>query len=278
MKHFEWNFTQEGIKLYGQGWSPEFPKAVIVLIHGFGEHSTRFAHVARFFCEHNIAFLAYDQFGHGKTEGKRGYAPSYEASLDSVDRMLEEAAARFPGIPQFLYGHSMGGNVMLNYILKRKSKIKGAIASSPWLRLGFEPPAFKLFLAKFMKNIFPAFPENAALDTSAISRDKEEVKKYINDPLIHGTVRAGTFFETFNAGKWALEHADELKVPLLLQHGTGDKIIAYSGSQDFAAKAPKQYLLFKSYEGFYHELHNEPERDRQDVFNYMLTWIQQQLA
>lgn len=273
MNHFEWNWSQEGHKFYAQGWNPPQTKGVICLVHGFAEHSSRYAHVAERLGREGYAVLAFDQFGHGKTEGPRGYSPSLDASLDSIRIILDEAETRFPGVPKFLYGHSMGGNMVLNYVLRRKPGIKGAIATAPWLKLGFDPPAFKLFLARIMKNIYPKFAEKADLDTSALSRDKEEVRKYETDPLVHNTARAGTFFETYNAGKWALDHAADLAIPLIILHGTDDKLIAHSGSELFAAAAQKNLITFKSLPGFYHEIHNEPAEDREKVFVEIINWL-----
>lgn len=277
MNHFEWNWTQDGTRFYAQGWSPVQTKAVICLVHGFAEHSGRYAHVAERLSREGYAVLAFDQYGHGHTEGPRGWSPSLDASLNSIKIILDEAETRFPGVPKFLYGHSMGGNMVLNYLLRRKPKIAGAIASAPWLRLGFDPPAFKMFLARIMSWIYPKFPEKADLDTSTLSRDKIEVRKYETDPLVHNTARAGTFFETYNAAKWALNHPSELEVPLLIIHGTDDKLIAFSGSEDFAMNGTKDLITFKAYDGFYHELHNEPAADRERVFLDEISWLNSKL-
>ena len=171
----------------------------------------------------------------------------------------------------------MGGNVVLNYILRRQPAIKGAIATAPWLKLGFEPPKFKIILAKIMRNIYPAFPEKADLDTNALSRDAAEVKKYNEDPLVHNQATAGTFLETFEAGYWAMENAGKLNTPLLVMHGTDDKLISYAGSVSFAQQSPKHLITFVSYPGFYHELHNEPEPDRTKVLTDIKEWINGQL-
>ena len=273
MNHFEWSWTQEGTKFYAQGWSPVETKAVICLVHGFAEYSGRYAHVAERLGREGYAVLAFDQFGHGNTEGPRGYSPSLDASLDSIKIILDEANTRFPGVPKFLYGHSMGGNMVCNYVLRRKPQIAGVVLTAPWFNLGFDPPAFKLMLAKVMKGIYPKWPEKADLDVSAISRDKNEVRKYETDPLIHNTARAGTFFETYNAGKWALAHASELSIPMIILHGTGDKLIAHSGSEQFAKTAPKELVTFVSLPGFYHEIHNEPAADREQVFTSIIGWL-----
>ena len=273
MNHFEWNWTQEGTQFYAQGWNPSTTKAVICLVHGFAEHSSRYAHVAERLGREGYAVLAFDQYGHGRTEGPRGWSPSLDASLDSIKIILDEAETRFPGVPKFLYGHSMGGNMVLNYILRRKPAIRGTIVTAPWMILGFDPPAFQMFLARIMKGIYPKYAEKANIDSSVISRDKEEVRKYETDPLIHNTARAGTFFETYNAGKWAMNHSAELTLPLYIAHGTADKLISHKGSENFVADAPKDLCTFQSYEGFYHELHNEPDADREKVFQGIIAWL-----
>ncbi len=273
MNHFEWSWTQEGLKIFAQGWNPPQTKGVVCIIHGFNEHSTRYLQAAERLGQAGYAVLTFDLFGHGKTEGKRGHAPSYEALLDSVKMILNEAETRFPGVKKFLWGHSMGGGIVLNYLLKRNPNISGAIATGPLLRLGFEPPAFKVLLAKIMVHIYPAFTESAALDSNAISRDSEQVRKYNADPYNHGKITAGTFLGMFEAGKWAIGHAGNLKVPLLLMHGTADKLTSPKGTKEFAENAPKNLVTLKLWEGFYHELHNEPEPDRSEVLAYMTDWM-----
>ncbi|MBL7778180.1 MAG: lysophospholipase [Chitinophagales bacterium] len=273
MSYFEFNWQQEGETLYGQGWQPETPKGVVCIVHGFNEHSTRYAHVAERLNKAGYAVLAYDHFGHGKTTGKRGHVNSYEAFLDSVQQILSEAEKRFPGVKKFLWGHSMGGNIVTNFLLRRNPNITGAIATGPLFKLGFEPPAIKVLLAKIMVNIYPAFTEKADLNSSAISRDKEEVRKYDADKYNHGKITAGTFLGFFEAGKWALANAQNLKVPLLLMHGTADKLTSHEGTKEFAANAPQSLVTLKLWEGYYHELHNEPEPDRTEAINYIIDWL-----
>lgn len=277
MNHFEWNWVQEGNKIYAQGWNPPSTKAVVCLIHGFGEHSTRFAHVAEHLASKGFATLTCDLPGHGKTEGKRGYVPSYDTMLDSVKILLEEANTRFPGVPKFLYGHSMGGAIATNYVLTKKPAINGLVATSPLFKLGFEPPAFKLFLAKLMRNIYPKFTEKSELDTNAISRDKEEVRKYETDPLVHGEITVSLFFPMYENGLWDIANANLLSVPMLLMHGSADKLTSPKGSEEFAQKAPADLLTYKSWGGFYHEMHNEPEPDRSTVLNAITDWLNSKL-
>lgn len=273
MNHFEWNWTQQGETFFAQGWNPAQTKGVVCIVHGFNEHSTRYTHVAEWLCKAGYAVLTYDEFGHGKTTGKRGHVPSYDAFLDSVKIILDEAETRFPGVKKYLWGHSMGGNIATNYILRRQPSLAGAIATGPLFKLGFEPPAFKVFLAKMMVNIYPAFTEKAELDSEGISRDKEEVRKYNADPFNHGKITAGTFLGFFEAGKWALAHATDLKIPMLVMHGTADRLTSPEGSKEFAESVPGNLVTLKLWEGFYHELHNEPEPDRSEVLAYITNWL-----
>lgn len=273
MNHFEWNWTQQGETFFAQGWNPAQTKGVVCLVHGFNEHSTRYTHVAEWLCKAGYAVLTYDEFGHGKTTGKRGHVPSYDAFLDSVKIILDEAETRFPGVKKYLWGHSMGGNIVTNYILRRQPSLAGAIATGPLFKLGFEPPTFKVFLAKMMVNIYPAFTEKAELDSQGISRDKEEVRKYNADPFNHGKITAGTFLGFFEAGKWALAHATDLKIPMLVMHGTADRLTSPEGSKEFTELAPAGLVTLKLWEGFYHELHNEPEPDRTAVLTYITNWL-----
>ena len=276
MKHQDLKWTaSDGVEIYGQCWlNDSKPKAVICIVHGMGEHSGRYAHVAEYLVDAGYSVIAYDHRGHGKSGGKRGHTPSYDLLLDGVSDLLKQAEKIAPGSKKFIYGHSMGGNVVLNYALRRKPEIAGVIASSPWLKLAFEPPKFEVTLGTFVNNIFPGFTQSTKLDATAISRDKKEVEKYVNDPLVHDKISARFFVETYAAGNWALEHAAEMKWPLLIFHGTEDRLTSPEGSRQFADKV-KENCTFKLWNGLYHETHNEPEKE--DVLTYIATWLDSSL-
>lgn len=274
MKHqdLKWTAT-DGIEIYGQCWlSDTKPKAVVAIIHGMGEHSGRYAHVAAYLVDNGYSVIAYDHRGHGKSGGKRGHTPSYDLLLDGIDDVLKQADKIAPGAKKFIYGHSMGGNLVLNYALRRKPAIAGVIASSPWLKLAFEPPKFEVALGRFVNNIFPGFTQSTKLDVNAISRDKKVVDAYVNDPLVHDKISARFFVEMYGAAAWALEHASEMKLPLLLFHGTEDQLTSPEGSKEFAEKV-KENCTFRLWDGFYHETHNEPEKE--EVLKYIATWLNQ---
>lgn len=274
MIHKEFDFYNHNIKFFGQYWQTTSTNAVIILVHGMGEHSTRYAdYMIPKYLKNGLSVIAYDQFGHGKTQGKRGHNPGYEAVLDCLEIVINKANTIFGNIPVFLYGHSMGGNVVINYVLKRKNNLNGVIATSPFLKLAFQPPFWKLTLGRLLQKIAPAFTMGNELDVNALSRDKNEVQKYINDPLVHDKISPNyslTFMET---GIWAINNADKLSVPTLLIHGTGDRLTSHEASEAFALNNNKVNL--KLIKGGYHELHND--LCKQEVIEASISWIETQL-
>ncbi len=269
-KEIYWH-SIDSLKIYGRYWAPgKDVKGVVCLVHGMGEHCNRYDFVGKFFSDNGIALVAYDQRGHGKSEGKRGHTPSYEHLLQDVDVLIRKAKELFPEKPIILYGHSLGGNIVLNYVMRKKPNLKGVIASSPYLKLAFEPPAFKVKLGQWMKNIYPALSQPTGLDAKAISRIPEEVRKYEEDPLVHDKITAMMFTCTHDAGLRALANPQELDLPLLIFHGTADRLTSYNASKEFAGKV-KGDVTFKSFEGAYHETHNDLCRN--EVLAMLKEWV-----
>lgn len=269
------NFSliSNGQTFHAQKWVQANAKAVLCIVHGHGEHIARYDHVAKSLNESGVSCLGHDLYGHGKTDFKKGHWPSYEAVLDSIAVLIEEAKSMAKGKPVFLYGHSMGGNLALNFVLRRKPDIKGLILSAPWLRLAFTPSSTDLFLAKMMLNIYPSFTQGTKLDATAISRDQQEVDKYTSDPLVHDLVSPVMFTSTHQAGLWALEHAGELALPVLHMHGDADRLTSFDASKEFAANAGGGEFTFKAFEGYFHEMHNESPENRKPVLKLMSDWI-----
>jgi alpha-beta hydrolase superfamily lysophospholipase len=277
MQHanFNWRTGSEQLKLFGQVWTPlEEPIAVIALVHGMGEHSGRYRKLAEFFTSNNIAVITFDQRGHGKSEGKKGHITHFNQLLEGIEELVDRANLQFKFKPIFLYGHSMGGNVALNYALKKPSTIKGVIATGPWLRLAFEPPAFQLKLASVMRNLYPGFSQSSKLKVEHLSQDESVVAAYKKDKYVHDRISAAFFTNLYSSGLYALQHANELKVPALIMHGEEDKITSEPASAEFAQRSSLM-SEYKSWPGMYHEIHNEPEND--SVYAYTLNWILRKL-
>ena len=272
MKHVEFGWkTGDGLQLYAQGWQPETEiKAVVCLVHGLGEHGGRYAHLAAFLSQAGYALLVFDLRGHGKSQGQRGYASSFGVLLDDISHLLEEAARRHSDRPRFLYGHSLGGSLVLDYALRRRPQLAGVIATGPGLRTAFEPPAWKVTLGKIMYRLWPALSMSNELDRQGLSRDPKVVRAYNSDPLVHDRVTARLGIDLLQSGLWAMEHAAEFPLPLLLMHGAADRITSAQASREFAAKAGDRCTL-KIWDGLYHEIHNEPEKEQ--VFAFLLEWL-----
>ena len=272
MKYMEFQFkTNDGSILYAREWRPEKDlRGMICLVHGLGEHSGRYAHLAVVLTQEGYALLTYDQRGHGQSLGQRGHVPSYESLLNDIDSFGLESARRFPNMPLFLYGHSLGGNLVLNYVLRRKSKFVGVIATSPWLRLAFEPSALKVKLALIMNKLWPTFSQSNGLDQSALSHDISVVDAYRVDPYVHDQISARLFSAVYQAGFWAIENAAQFNKPLLLMHGEGDRITSVKATKEFAEQVQQDCTL-KIWKGLYHELHNELEKA--EIIEYLISWL-----
>jgi len=272
MRHEEFVLTtSDKLSLFGQFWSPdEDPTGVIVLVHGFGEHSTRYKHWAEKFVSKNFAWVTFDLRGHGKSPGKPGYIPSYEILLEDIDCLLEKIKILYPDIPVYLYGHSMGGNLVLNYAIERNPDIKGLIATSPWLRLKKELPGILLGMLRFFYNLFPGLIIPSGLDAKGISRDQEVVRNYIEDPLVHGKISLRLFLTIHDQGLLAIKRAEEIAIPLCIMQGSADLIVDPEASREFAEGVTKE-VTFKEWNGLYHETHNEPEKE--EVFDFLMQWL-----
>src|SRR5512141_1656383 len=169
MKTFESSWTdKEGLKFYSRGWEPDKnPKAVVALVHGLGEHIGRFAHVGEAFSKAGYVLMGFDLRGHGLSGGPRGHTPSFEAYMQDIELLLEEVRRRYPVLPIFLYGHSLGGILVLNYGLRRKPDLKGVIATSPGLHTELENQPVKILMARLLGGLLPTTAIDSGLDTSA---------------------------------------------------------------------------------------------------------------
>jgi alpha-beta hydrolase superfamily lysophospholipase len=247
----------------------EKARAIILFVHGLGEHIRRYDNWSHKLNSEGIGFTGVDLPGHGGSDGVRGNIRSYTQTDEMIDSLLETIRNTFPGLPVFVYGHSLGGGIVLDYLVRKKPHINGAIVTSPWLRLSFEPGKLKLAMASVMKSILPGLIQPSGLIVDDISHDKSVIEKYTADPLVHDKISVSLFHSAMNAGDYALKHASELEVPLLLMHGSDDKICSPEGSREFASDTSLAEL--KIWEGGYHELHNETFRE--DVFTYLMRWL-----
>ena len=266
------HLSDDKINLYFREIVPEGRiEAVVCLVHGLGDHSGWFKDLLNFFASSNFAVLTFDLRGHGKSDGKRGHIPSYEALLKDISLLLNIAKRNFNGVPIFLYGHSFGGNQVLNYALRYRPDISGIIVSAPWLKLNSNPSKIKLYFTFLMSKIRPSFIVDNVVEGSNLSHNPDIAINQKNDPLVHNFVSASLFTNAYKAGEWAIDNASNLDIPLLLFHGDSDKITSYVASEAFIKKAHSNLATFKLWKGLYHSLHNEISN--RDIFVNILNWI-----
>ena len=271
--NFNWK-TTDNLTIQAERWAVSQAKAVVCIVHGLGEHAGRYVDAAAFFGEKNIATVASDRRGHGRSEGKRGHTSGFDPLLDEIATLIEKARELNPGKPLFLYGHSMGGNLVLNYVLRRKPQIQGVIATGSWIRLEHPPSPVLLGFAKMMQAVFPAFTQGNGLKTSELSNDPAVVAAYKADPLVHDRITVSTGMAMLEAAAWLDQFSGEMPVPALIMHGGNDKITDPGGSESFASRV-KGDVTWKRWEGLKHEIHQEPAKA--EVLSFLVQWIEKRI-
>lgn len=275
VSEYTWK-SKDGVKIFGREWRPEGDiKGAISLVHGLGEHSGRYQQVAEAFTGAGYALVGFDLRGHGMTEGIRGHAPSYDCLMDDIDENLRLSAEHFPDLPLFLYGHSLGANLVLYHTLTRKSDVKGAIATSPIMIPAQPVPAPKMLLGKIMYRLMPSFKMANDIDLDGLSHDQAVIDRYAHDPLVHPYISARLGLDMLNGGQFLIDHAGELSLPLLLLQGSEDRIVNPKATAEFAAHATPSMITYKEFPGMYHELHNDLQKS--EVMKLMIQWMDSKL-
>ena len=262
--------------LYQQTWKPDAQiRAAVLLIHGLGEHSGRYVHVADHLTRRGFAVFTLDHYGHGKSDGHTGFVERFSVYLDGVDALLEKAKAEHPSLPLFLLGHSMGGLIAATWLLKNTDAVRACVLSGPALKTDQAPPAFLLALNRLLSALVPTLPM-IQLDASGVSRDPAVVEAYVNDPLVfHGKLTARLIAELSATMADTLSRAAEIRTPLIIMHGEQDLLTSPAGSQEMFDGVSSEDKTLKLYPGLYHEIFNEPEQDA--VLADMSAWLEMHL-
>jgi alpha-beta hydrolase superfamily lysophospholipase len=276
MQHEEGTFTGTGdLSLVWQAWLPdEPPRAVLVIVHGFGEHCGRYRHLVDYLVPRGFAIYGFDLRGHGRSEGQRGAINSWDEFREDVARFLHLVREAQPDSPLFLMGHSMGGLIVSNYAVNDQSGLTGVILSSPLLAQPHVAPLLHA-ASRVLSKIRPNMSFDAGVDASAISRDPAEVKRYVDDPLVHSKATPRFSTEMDKTIAWTQERASQLTVPLLVIHGDADQLVPIAGSQRFYRNASSADKIFKVYPGGYHESINDIHRDQ--VLADIHAWLERHL-
>ncbi|MCL6627174.1 MAG: lysophospholipase [Alicyclobacillus shizuokensis] len=267
------------VKLKDWHWPTHGARAVVLLVHGAGEHCGRYEWLASQWQRRRYAVLGTDLPGLGRSGGRRGHIDSFEQYLHVVDRLVRRADELYPNIPHILFGHSMGGLIVVRYLQTRpqaQRNLRAAVLSSPCLQLSMTVPRFKARMATVLDRVWPRLQQPNGIQADSISRSAEVVHAYANDPLLVQTVSVRWFMELQRAMAAATAHPSRFSIPVLILQAGADKLVSPEASRRFAdqLRAPnKRFLLF---EACYHELFNEPEREL--VFAEMVKWLDEVMA
>ena len=266
--------TRDGLSLRFRAWQPPKARAVLLVLHGLAEHSGRYLHVGARFAGAGYAVYALDHRGHGQSPGPRVHVGHFDEFLEDVDALRDVAQAQHPGRPLVLVGHSQGGLVTLSYALTHPAGLAAAIVSSPLL--GVHPSTRAspglVMLARVLSVLWPGVLLPNHVDASLLSHDPEVGRAYQEDPLVSHRVSPRWFTSAMLAMRRAHERSPQLALPLLLMVSGADRIVDPEASLRFAAQAPADKLDLVLWDGFYHEMFNEVERE--SVFTRMESWLE----
>jgi alpha-beta hydrolase superfamily lysophospholipase len=272
MQHQDGTFKgAAGHTVYYQYWSPEQKaKAVVLVVHGAGEHSARYSELAQRFCDAGYAVAALDHIGHGKSSGSYGHMDDLQHHLDTLDIFRQRVTSEFTGLPMILLGHSMGGLISACYLLKEQKHFIGCALSGPAIKTELEPGVVQIAIIRTLALLLPKLGV-MQLDAAGVSRDPEVVAAYKADPLINqGKMSARFVSELFRGMNLIQEEAASVELPLLIMHGGGDLMTAPSGSRFLHDAVASNDKTLKIYPELYHEIFKEPEREQ--VFADLISW------
>ena len=249
-----------GRRIYWQSWRPEAePHALIVIVHGAGEHSGRYGYVAETLVHDGYAAYSLDHRGHGRSDGPRGLIDRLDSAVADLDRLVSDALAQHPALPVFLLGHSMGGTIAVRYALSHQDRLTGMILTGPLAVI--EAGAPLRLAGRVLSVVAPTLPL-IGVDPALVSRDPEVVSAYESDPLVHhGKLPARTLGELASAIDRFPDAVPAITVPTLILYGAEDRLCPPSGSRMLGERIGSQDKTVKAYDGLYHEILNEPERD-----------------
>lgn len=264
--------ARDGLILHGKTWIPENDiTSVICIIHGFGGHIGHYENFSGYMTGKGHAVTGLDLRGHGKSGGNRGYVKSGELLMSDINDLLVEARRNYLDLPVFLFGHSMGGNLAAQYILRHRSKeLTGIILSSPMFRIAFGLPFGKILSGRIFSHLFPGFTLSYGPDPEKKRSKGIADHSRTADPLVHNRISYQLYKYCIEGGQWSIENASLNKIPALVYHGAKDRITSWQASREFCENSGK-HVKFKLWEEIDHEPHNDVKKEQ--VFEFIDQWI-----
>lgn len=276
MKTQSGNFkAQDGTPIYWKGWTPDDAarvKAVVHVIHGYAEHIDRYGNVVGELLPADYAVFGTDHRGHGKSEGKRGHVLSFQEFIDDEKQFQRDVIrAKFPNLPCFVLGHSMGSLIAMNFVEQSAEGIRGLVLSGTGSRPGTDIPKILLAATRILSSLLPSIHVKSPLPPEFISRDPEVVRAYVEDPLVYNVITPRLAHEMNRYVVIGAQNAGRIQIPVLIQLGSRDT--AFSGQKELFEMVGAKDKTFKPYEGLKHEVYNELLEDRTRVLADLRTWL-----
>jgi acylglycerol lipase len=270
-QHNEAVRVSDGLQLYTQSWLPNNPKAVVILSHGYAEHSGRYHHFASYLVENNFGVYALDHRGHGRSEGERANVKVFDEYVSDLVRFVNSVREKHPNLKRFLFGHSMGGAIAAQLVIEQPNQVDGLLLSSPYLINAVSVPAPLMAVSGIVSRILPGLP-TIKLESRDISRDTAIVKAYDTDPLNYrGGTKARFGTELLGAGKYVFSRASTIKLPILIMVGTGDRIAASEGGKKLFEMVSSSDKTLKTYDDYYHEILNDIGKEQ--IYQDIIIWL-----
>jgi lysophospholipase len=257
--HFE---SADGTRLYFEYDPVEAPRGALLFVHGFGEHCGRYASTVARFVGEGYSCYRFDYRGHGRADGRRGHMYRFDDYLADLAAFRTHVGARIGTTPQFLLAHSNGGLIGLHGVARDPKGLTGLVLSSPFFGIEVHVGAVKSAAGRLMSRLIPAFALPTDIDPSFVSHDPDVVEAYANDPLVTSVASARWFTETLKAHAAAPAAAERITLPVLHQQAGDDKVVSAEASERIHGHIASADKTWQSYEGFFHEIWFELERER----------------
>jgi len=283
MRHDEgWTAATDGTRLYWQRYVPDDkPRAELLFVHGLAEHSGRYSHVMHYFAQEGFDCWALDYRGHGKSPGLRVHVDRFDEFLLDIAAAHRLVRAEQTRLPLYLVGHSQGGLLVLRHVLTQPDGaegIDGIIVSSPFLGMhpNAAPSAPLHVVANIVSTFSPKLMFSKVAEPKFLSRNPQVAEAYVNDPLVSNTVSARWFTEVLRAQADTLARAPNLALPALVMQSGDDRLADPAATRAWVAAAPAELVDYVEWDGLYHEMFNEPEKEQ--VFEKMEEWLAGQIG
>lgn len=267
--------VSDGTRLYYQKWMPPHPKAIIIFVHGLADHVGRYNCLINYFARRGFGICMFDLRGHGRSDGRRTHIDHFSDYLYDISQFIEFIKKGSPHAPIFLMGHSFGGQLVLNFVVKYSKALRGIVVLSPCIDIKVNIPKWKVRLGEWGSRWFPTFRVKNNIDPRLLSHDEGIVNEYVNDKNVRKDITLRCGYEIMKNAELVMAIASRIHLPVMMMHGSEDGICGVDATKKFFARIPVANKQLKIYHGYYHELLNESVRD--DILKEIELWIEGQL-